>query len=686
MVFGNLRININSNILLFVSSGTASYKYISFTDTTSWYHLVCVFKSGDITNSKIYLDGVDQTTTDVGTFPSSLSLTGLKTIIGAYHSINQVFQGKLSNVAIFNTALTSTQVETLYNNGSPSTDISSLSPTAWYKLNAADTFDGSNWTINDYGSGGNDGTSSGMDSSNLVVSDLQQTSGYSPYALDFDGINDYLDFNNASANIMTNKNAISVSGWFKLNSNTTSTIAGNWYGSGLGQYLLRYNSGTGLGLQWYIKTNSNTYRIDTNYFPSVGDWVHIVGVKDPTTNGGQIRFYVNTVEYTQNNTDFSVAIANNNNSDQIGVFNNSTAFMDGSISNVAYWTDTALTQAQVTEIFNEGRPSNLNTFSGNAPAHWLQIGSNSSFNTNWTCLDEIGTNNAVSANMSNDDIVDGVGYSASGLGTSSIDIVGDAPYSTANGLSENMDVLDRTLDTPIRNTHSIQLDGIDDYVTMGNVLDTSSTGASAFSMSCWFKTSASGQDYFVVGKSKNSGQLDGYSQWINSAGEIRFFLGRYTGNAASSPWVYVKTTTTWNDGNWHNAVLTYNGNQNTSGLTLYVDGNPEPLTTVFNNTPSINSTDSEFMIGARGKSGDVGGFFEGKVDEVAMFNSELSAPQVASIYNNGNPNNILPLNPVSWHRFESLTTNGGVVTTADSSGNGLTGTVENGASLSTVVP
>ena len=35
--------------------------------------------------------------------------------------------------------------------------------------------------------------------------------------------------------------------------------------------------------------------------------------------------------------------------------------------------------------------------------------------------------------MSNDDIVDGPGYSSNGLGTSTIDIKGDAPYSTANG-------------------------------------------------------------------------------------------------------------------------------------------------------------------------------------------------------------------------------------------------------------
>ena len=64
-------------------------------------------------------------------------------------------------------------------------------------------------------------------------------------------------------------------------------------------------------------------------------------------------------------------------------------------------------------------------------------------------MEEIGTNNAASStNMANDDITNGVGYSANGLGTSSIDIVGDAPYSIANGLSENMDVLDRTTDVP----------------------------------------------------------------------------------------------------------------------------------------------------------------------------------------------------------------------------------------------
>ncbi len=450
VVFGNLRINIYNNLLYFVSSGTGNYKTIPFTDTTSWHHLVCIFKSGDITNSKIYLDGVDKTTTDVGTFPSSLSFTGLKTIIGAYHSVNQVFQGELSNVSIFNTELTSTQVETLYNNGSPATDISSLSPVAWYKLNAADTFDGTNWTINDYGSGGNDGTSSGMDSSSLIVSTLQKTNGYSPYALDFGGITAHLKTNT----IPVATNTVTLSAWVKR------TGAAGQYA---GVFGVRNSGGSpAFGLCWQISfgNGDNKIRFRTSADSSSAwqevvqndvmpdnTWHHVTGVAD----GTNLKIYINGTLQTDTKTQTNGTLQTPFSNIFFGMQSTTSSPFNGQLSNCARW-NVGLTQAQVTEIYNQGRPSNLNTFSGNAPIGWWQLGSNSSFESNnWTCLDEIGTDNAdstSSASMSNDDIVDGVGYSASGLGTSSIDIKGDAPYSTANGLSENMDVLDRTTDVP----------------------------------------------------------------------------------------------------------------------------------------------------------------------------------------------------------------------------------------------
>ena len=51
--------------------------------------------------------------------------------------------------------------------------------------------------------------------------------------------------------------------------------------------------------------------------------------------------------------------------------------------------------------------------------------------------------------MGEDAIVDGVGSYANGVSVAMSDnIVGDAPYSSSNSLSVNMDVLDRVTDTP----------------------------------------------------------------------------------------------------------------------------------------------------------------------------------------------------------------------------------------------
>ena len=449
----NKRNASSSNFDFFLDTGGTRLKFYDGTDNIAsdisitlgvWNHVAITIQSGVTNGSVFYVNGVAQAT-NLPTFTIASNTAPL--VVGASFGRNSAFfNGEISNVSIFNSSLSASNIITLYNNGSPAADISSLSPVGWWKLNAKDTFDGTNWTIKDY-AGSSDGTSSGMTSANLVQSDLQHTSGFSPYALDFDGINDYLDFNNASGNIMSNKNAISISGWFKLNNNATSTVFSCWNGTPV-QYLLRYNSGQ--GVQWYLNSNSTSTIITTNYFVNVGDWVHVVGVKDPITNGGQSRVYINGIEYTSNNTNLSTPLTSISFQDKIGAFNtNNSNPMNGSISNVAYWTNTSLTQVQVTEIYNQGVPSNLNNFSGTAPDHWLQIGSNSSFNTDWTCLDEIGTNNAISeGGMTNNDIVNGVGYSANGLGNSSIDILGDAPYSTANGLSENMDVLDRTTDVP----------------------------------------------------------------------------------------------------------------------------------------------------------------------------------------------------------------------------------------------
>ena len=64
------------------------------------------------------------------------------------------------------------------------------------------------------------------------------------------------------------------------------------------------------------------------------------------------------------------------------------------------------------------------------------------------------------------------------------------------------------------NTQSIELDGVDDIVTMGNVLDMANDGTDAFSISCWFKTT-DGSFQILASKQSNSSPFNGYNLYIN---------------------------------------------------------------------------------------------------------------------------------------------------------------------------
>jgi hypothetical protein len=127
------------------------------------------------------------------------------------------------------------------------------------------------------------------------------------------------------------------------------------------------------------------------------------------------------------------------------------------------------------------------------------------------------------------------------------------------------------------------------------------------------------------------------------------------GTFQSNQWVRGKTGTISdiNDGNWHHACLTYDGSQLLSGFTLYYDNSslailPEGTQGTPTNVSTVGLAD--FMIGARGTAASIGIPFNGNLDEVSYFTSELSSGDVSTIYNSGIPNDISSLNPVGWWR------------------------------------
>ena len=57
------------------------------------------------------------------------------------------------------------------------------------------------------------------------------------------------------------------------------------------------------------------------------------------------------------------------------------SYANGKIDETAIF-NTELTSAQVLEIYNNGRPNDLTTFSGTAPISWWRLGENAYFDNN----------------------------------------------------------------------------------------------------------------------------------------------------------------------------------------------------------------------------------------------------------------------------------------------------------------
>lgn len=451
---GNRTDSYNNKLFFRINTNTGGYGFtdtgFEFTEANKWHHLVGTY---DGSNVKLFVDGVEYYSISAN---GTLNSNNNNATIG-YHAGTGDFNGKLSNAQIFNTALSQSDVTSLYNNGTPLSDMSSFtSLVSWYKLNntttgiqdSAGSNNGTNNGATEYSGFVNTlvGDSSGMSQANLVQSDLQTVAPYSKYALAFDGTNDYIDCGSFTA--LNSGTAMTVSLWFK-----GSTYITNARLIRCAQFEIYQ------GQAAYSNTQGRlTYQPRTSYGNPIvtlggssgsgvgnmvdGNWHHICLTFDNSTTStiayedGISVISNTTTGGTLNPTATNLWISSGG----------ATLYNSGSISNVSVW-NTALTSSQVSEIYNEGLPSDLNSHSAYSNlVSWWQLGENSSFDGNdWIVADEKGTNNGTSTGMPVGALVNGVGTTANGVSSvmSEGNLVGDAPYSTANALSSNMAVTSR---------------------------------------------------------------------------------------------------------------------------------------------------------------------------------------------------------------------------------------------------
>ncbi len=156
---------------------------------------------------------------------------------------------------------------------------------------------------------------------------------------------------------------------------------------------------------------------------------------------------------------------------------------------------------------------------------------------------------------------------------------------------------------------------------------TSSLQLSQFSVAAWFKTSSNfASDAFIVNKggagSDSSGENLNYGLWMNSLENLK--VGFETSTGADQ---YLTSPLKYNDGQWHYAVVTYGG----STIILYVDGVQVGTKSTSGATPETSGT-KPVRVGANSRITPSGNFFIGQVDEVRVWNDDLTSQQVADAF------------------------------------------------------
>jgi hypothetical protein len=133
-----------------------------WTNTTitvgNWYHVAVIFTSG---SAQIYLNGADKGSKSIATNTVSYTATNIG---GMRYSSSFYFNGNIDEVAVFDSALSSSDIAAIYPSSGTPTDLKTLGPVGWWRCGDGDTYP----TLTDHGSGGNNAAMKNTESSDIV--------------------------------------------------------------------------------------------------------------------------------------------------------------------------------------------------------------------------------------------------------------------------------------------------------------------------------------------------------------------------------------------------------------------------------------------------------------------------------------------------------------------------------------
>ena len=190
------------------------------------------------------------------------------------------------------------------------------------------------------------------------------------------------------------------------------------------------------------------------------------------------------------------------------------------------------------------------------------------------------------------------------------------------------------INSSIAEDYSLSFNGTNEYVSVP--FDSTMNPSGNFSVSAWVKLSNKNAYRSAVtsrSETVNGNQTGGYMLYISNANKWQFWNG--FGNTGGL-WKQANSSTRIIENTWQMQTVTYD-HANTH-MRLYVDG---VLVAQNNNASLVANTDKPLYIGA-GRTNkhphdvDPPQFhFNGKIDDVAIWNAMLSSDEIVQLYNSG---------------------------------------------------
>jgi len=362
-----------------------------------WTHLCWTF---DNTTKQIYLyiNGVAQTwtsysgtiTTPYLTNPARLYNSPL--FMGAYNNAGSwPFNGNVDEVCLFDRIVTPTEIVTL--STAPTVDLTSLNPVTWYRNGDNGVYKSPQW----------------------LIPNNENKDKVSNYSMAFDGIDDRVQL---SSDFVAS-GEFTLSFWMKP---VAVTGNGNIFPIGtfpdnqnhvrldqIGVIYLKVQAVLCLFNEGVVGGGANNLVLDV--------WQHMTFIRD---SSNVITCYRNGSTFGGTATNSGTLTLNS-----FGRVIANTFGFGGGLDGIAFWNSDQT--SNLATIYNSGTPT---TLPSGAVAHY-KMGEDATFSGGvWTVPDSVGSNDGTSVNMTIEDRV------------------GNAPNSTSNAVSLNMDEVDRATDVP----------------------------------------------------------------------------------------------------------------------------------------------------------------------------------------------------------------------------------------------